>query len=400
MKKTFLPAIAVLVNTLPFPLLAQPGKGELGSYHLILENLYREMMPLCSSLIGVGQGLAGFATLCFISSKVWKHIAAAEPVDFYPLFRPFVIGFCISVFPSVLGVINGIMAPTVTATSAMVTGSRNAIEELLRKKKEAIMETEQYQVYVGPSGEGDREGWYRYTHPDASPGSEGMIEGIGNDIRFAMSKASYNFRNSIKEGMSEILSLVFQAAALCIDTLRTFQMVVLSILGPLVFGLSVFGGFEYSLVVWLARYINVFLWLPVANIFGSLIGKIQENMLRIDLSQIEGAGDTFFSRTDAAYMIFLLIGTVGYFTVPSIANLIVNSSENGAFVTRVTQIFQGSVSKIPTELRNGRGMVGDSFGDQAARVSKSMQSSGSTSPYFNQSIEGSGHNKDRLRGNR
>lgn len=77
---------------------------------------------------------------------------------------------------------------------------------------------------------------------------------------------------------------------------------ILAILGPLVFGFAVFDGFQHTLTVWIARYVNVFLWLPIANIFGSIIGKVQENMLRYDLSQINQQGDTFFSTTDTAYL--------------------------------------------------------------------------------------------------
>ncbi|WP_317169303.1 hypothetical protein [Mucilaginibacter humi] len=70
------------------------------------------------------------------------------------------------------------------------------------------------------------------------------------------------------------------------------------------FWLAVFDGFQHTLTVWLAKYINVFLWLPVANIFGAIIGKVQENMLKLDISQVQSAGDTFFSSTDTAYLIF------------------------------------------------------------------------------------------------
>ena len=70
--------------------------------HGVLEQLYDEMMPLCSQLIGVGQGLAGFAAMWYIA-RVWGHLPRAEPIDFYPLFRPFVIGFCVLFFqPSFL----------------------------------------------------------------------------------------------------------------------------------------------------------------------------------------------------------------------------------------------------------------------------------------------------------
>lgn len=93
--------------------------------------------------------------------------------------------------------------------------------------------------------------------------------------------------------MAEVLKVLFEAAALCINTIRTFYMIVLAILGPLVFGIAVFDGFQHTLTVWIARYLNIFLWLPVANIFGGIMGKIQENMLKEDLQQIATNGDTF-----------------------------------------------------------------------------------------------------------
>jgi conjugative transposon TraJ protein len=100
----------------------------------VLDQLYTEMIPLCSQLIGVGRGIAGFAALWFIAVRVWRHLANAEPIDVYPLLRPFVIGFAILIFPAVIGLINGIMQPTVTATSSMVTNSNEAIAALLQQK--------------------------------------------------------------------------------------------------------------------------------------------------------------------------------------------------------------------------------------------------------------------------
>jgi tetrahydromethanopterin S-methyltransferase subunit C len=79
---------------------------------------------------------------------------------------------------------------------------------------------------------------------------------------------------------------------------------------------------------WLARYIHVFLLLPVANIFGAIIGRIQEKMLQIDIQQVHQQGDTFFNSTDVAYLVFLIIGIVGYFTVTSVAHYIVEAGQN------------------------------------------------------------------------
>ncbi|RKD15094.1 conjugative transposon protein TraJ [Pelobium manganitolerans] len=392
--------LAVMGLILPFISRAQGIADEMNGLHGVLEQLYDEMMPLCDQLIGVGQGLAGFAAMWYIASRVWGHLSRAEPIDFYPLFRPFVIGFCVMIFPSVLGLINGVMKPTVTATAAMVENSDKAIAVLLQKKEEAIKKTDVWQMYVGESGNGDRDKWYKYTHDNEDPADEGLFEGIGNDIKFAMSKASYNFRNSVKEWMSEVLRVLFEAASLCIDTLRTFQLVVLAILGPLVFGIAVFDGFQHTLTVWIARYINIFLWLPVANIFGSIIGKIQEKMLELDISQVQDYGDTFFSRTDVAYLVFMIIGIVGYFTVPSVANYIVHAGGGGALSHKVTSIFGSSSRTVVNTASAGAGMAVDAMGSAANRMTQSMASSGTSNPYFGEGGSGkSGYMDDKLKGN-
>jgi conjugative transposon TraJ protein len=307
--------ITLLAATaLSAPLTTQAQTGINRGLHAVLEELYSEMMPLCSQLISVAQGIAAFAALWYIASRVWRSIANAEPVDLYPLFRPFVIGFCILLFPSVLALINGVMNPTVTATASMMDNSNSAVENLLKHKEEIVKGTIQGMMFRNNHLEGDYEKWLKYTEglPEGSEDSgKSWLESLSSKLEFEGAKWSFNFKHWIKQALAEILQLLFEAAALCINTLRTFQLVVLSILGPLVFGLSVFDGFHHTLTVWLARYINIYLWLPVANIFGAIISTIQEKMLVLDIGQVESTGDTFFSATDTGYLIFLVIGIIG-----------------------------------------------------------------------------------------
>jgi conjugative transposon TraJ protein len=365
---------------LPNLLQAQGVAGEIESFRSVLDGLYDEMIPLSSQLIDVGRGLAGFAAMWYIAARVWRHIANAEAIDFYPLLRPFALGLAVLMFPTVLTIINSVLKPTVTGTAAMVDGSNNSIAFLLKKKEEAIQKSPIWQMYVGLNGEGDKAKWYRYTHPEDD--SEGLLDGIGNDIRFAMAKAAYNFRNSIKQWMSEILHVLYQAAALCINTIRTFYLVILAILGPLIFGISVFDGLQHTLTVWLARYINVFLWLPVANIFGSMIGKIQENMLKMDINQVNQYGDTFFSSTDSAYLIFMVIGIIGYFTVPSIANYIVHAGGYNALLFKATSVFSKGAGSSVTNVVSGAGSMassaGSAFQSKQSVNGSSHQGNGST----------------------
>ena len=52
--------------------------------HQILQNLYVEMMPLCSKMTGVARGLAGLGALFYVAYRVWQALARAEPVDVFP----------------------------------------------------------------------------------------------------------------------------------------------------------------------------------------------------------------------------------------------------------------------------------------------------------------------------
>src|ERR1700722_599394 len=156
----------VLSVTLPGFLWAQDGSDGFRGLQRVLENLYDQMIPLCSQLIGVGRALAGFAALWYIASRVWEHLSRAEPIDFYPLLRPFFIGFCIAIFPMVLSLINGILQPTVAATDSMVQNTNQALYALLDGKQQQLDNPPPNNPATNPDSDPAR--WYQYTHPDGT----------------------------------------------------------------------------------------------------------------------------------------------------------------------------------------------------------------------------------------
>lgn len=389
---TFFGVIALL---LPEFSKAQGIAQSLQGMQPVLDKVYGEMLPLCSRLIDVARGIAGFGALWYIASRVWRQIASAEPIDVYPLLRPFALGLAILLFPMVISILNGILQPTVSATGAMVSDSNRAIERLLKAKEAAIKKSDHWQMYVGEDGNGNKEKWLKYTYPDEE--GESFFEGIGNDMRFFMEKQYYNFKNSIKQWLSQVLEVLYAAASLCINTVRTFFLIVLAILGPLVFGFAVFDGFQNSLVQWLARYVNIFLWLPIANIFGSILGKIQENMLKLDISQIDQQGNTFFSETDFAYLVFLVIGIVGYASVPSIANYVVHASGNNSVLQKVNNM----VSSGSSSIGGARKMAGMAAGGRMAQgASNILHAPSDFMKGYNSagSSDQNSHQQDKLKG--
>ncbi len=394
MKRKIIYSTAGVLLLLQLPLLshAQDITSSLQGMQPILDNVYNQMIPMCSNLIAAAQGIAGFAALWYIASRIWRQIANAEPLDFYPLLRPFALGMAVMLFPMVISLMNGIMQPIVSATAAMVTDSNNSITLLLKQKEDAIKNSSSYQIYVGDDGNGDRDKWYKYAHPDdPNDQNEGTFSSLGNDVKFMMDKASYNFKNSIKEWMSEILQVIYTAAILCINTIRTFYLIVLAILGPLVFGFSVFDGLQHTLSQWVARYINIFLWLPIANIFGSIIGKVQQQMLQLDISQIQSAGDTFFSPTDTCYLIFLCIGIVGYFSVPSVANYVIHAHGGNGLLSKVNNVASTTVSTTIS----AASAVGGRMEQTRSNI---LNAPGDFKAGYNSGGSGNNYQKDKLSG--
>src|SRR6187200_2187813 len=112
------------------------------------------------------------------------------------------------------------------------------------------------------------------------------------------------------------------------------------------------------------------------------MGKIQENMLAEDLQQIASNGDTFFSNTDVAYLIFMIIGIVGYFTVPSVANYIVHAGGGNTLLYKVTSLFGSSSKMAISTASGGAGMAADALGNAVGKMQGSMASQGLSSDYF------------------
>lgn len=284
--------------------------------HQILHTLYQEMMPLCSNLTGVAKGIAGLGALFYVAAKVWQALARAEPIDVYPLLRPFAIGLCIMFFPTfVLGTINTVLSPVVKGCHGMLetqTFDMNKYREQKDKLEYEANKRNPETAYLVDKEEFDKKldelGW-----------SAGDLITMGG---MYIDRAEYRMKQNIRRWFQELLELLFQSAGLVIDTIRTFFLIVLSILGPIAFAISVYDGFQSTLTQWITRYISVYMWLPVSDLFSSVLARIQVLMLTKDIKAM--SDPTFIpDSSNTVYMVFLIIGIFGYFTIPTVANWII-----------------------------------------------------------------------------
>ena len=273
---------------------------DFSNLHTILESLYNEMMPLCGDMLDVAKGLAGLGALFYVAVRVWQSLARAEPIDVYPLLRPFAIGICIMLFPTlVLGTMNTVLSPIVQGTHKMLEGQTMDMQQYREQKdrleREAMLRNPET-AYLVSDEEFDRQldelGW----SPDAMATRMGMYMEVG----------MYNLEKNIRDAFRSLLELLFAAASLLIDTVRTFFLVVLSILGPIAFAFSVWDGFQSTLSQWFTRYISVYLWLPVSDLFSCMLAKIQVLMLQNDILELQNNPNYSLDNSNSVYVIFML----------------------------------------------------------------------------------------------
>ena len=314
--------------------------------HQILQNLYVEMMPLCSKMTGVARGLAGLGALFYVAYRVWQALARAEPVDVFPLLRPFALGLCIMFFPTlVLGTLNSILSPVVKGTHTILESQTFDMNEYRAQKDkleiEAMKRNPETAYLV------DKE---TFDNRLDELGAFDAIEACGMYVDRAM----YNMKKAVQNFFRELLELMFNAAALVIDTLRTFFLIVLSILGPVSFAIS---------CQWFVRYISIYLWLPVSDLFSSVLARIQVLMLQQDIERL--ADPNFIpDGSNGVYITFLIIGIIGYFTIPTVANWIIQAGGGaGNYGKNVTQTASKTGSVVA-------GTAGAAVGNVAGRLIK------------------------------
>lgn len=295
--------------------------------HQILANLYQEMIPLCGNMIGVAKGLAGLGALFYVAYRVWQALSRAEPIDVFPLLRPFAIGLCIMFFPTiVLGTINAVMSPIVKGTHTILESQTMDMKAYQQQKDQLEYEA---RVREGKAWLVDDE-IYDQKMKDLG------ITDTPEIICMWGERLWYDIKAWFRQVIRDFFELLFNASALVIDTIRTFFLVVLAILGPIAFAFSIYDGFQATLTQWLTRYISVYLWLPISDLFSSVLARIQLLMLQQDVEMLQDP-NYIPDGSNGVYIVFLIIGIIGYFTIPTVAGWIIQSGGAGAYGSAVNK---------------------------------------------------------------
>lgn len=333
MKKLILVGILIFLSCNTF---AQDGttlngfSDAINSIHLAVKQLYDTHKGLYGSFIRLSSFSFAFGVLIYILNKTLGQVMRAEQVDFSIIGKPILIFFCLFAYPVLLNFLEDALRPIESTTQSM---SFDSFNDMVEARREMIQGTADWEMFVGPDGEGSQKDFAK-IYNESRRYTPGITE-LDTSMAFQARRAVYRMQNQFRMFLSELLRIFYQAAILCINFVRTYFLLVLAIVGPIPIALSIW--FPGSFGWWVKQYIGKWLWVPLANILATMLNQLQTTIMQLNFEAGGGsAGDPvhMFTPIDVAGIIFLIIGIVSFFTVPSLANMVINSGTAGSALTR------------------------------------------------------------------
>ncbi|WP_319481273.1 hypothetical protein [uncultured Draconibacterium sp.] len=279
-------------------------------------------------LVDMARAIGGIAAFFYISKRIYEQLIADNPVSILPLLRPFALVLVITFWGPF---VNLLLAPTKGLThlsEAVYADKKHIVKERLEDKQQAILTTDLPLFYENEEKEADL--WDKGVNLILTTYNIFSGRAIHNQINFYMMDAT-----------RQLLESFFEVLVYLIAFLRTVFCVLLVIFGPLVFALSIFDGFQDNYLQWIARFINVNLYLPIALLILSIVQEILIYVLEMEIAQINAMliyePKLFF----VSNLIVPVCGIIGMAMVPKISSWIIHASgtnSGGGRLVRTTAV--------------------------------------------------------------
>lgn len=285
-----------------------------------------------STFSSIGRAIGAIGALLYIAYRVWGHMARAEAIDVFPLLRPFALGLVIINFGVFTGFLDSMVDIISNQTQNIVEGSTDALEvkykeynkvlgDELFKRDLSFFGFNPDEVYNQDNR--NQEGDFLDTIKYAVVGLLEKINRLGADVG--------TFFESL---IHKCVGWCMQFGTVAIDTVSTFFLIVLTLLGPIVFGIACFDGFGHIISNWVSRYISISLWVPISHILHYLMNQIEMNLVQADIASYQAVQTVASSWI---FIVFYIMGIIAYFTVPTIAGWVVDAGSGaGALLSKTT----------------------------------------------------------------
>lgn len=264
-------------------------------------------------LVDMARAIGGIAAFFYISKRIYEQLIADNPVFLLPLLRPFALVLVITFWGPF---VNLLMVPTKGLThlsEAIYADKKHIVAEKLEEKQDAILSV-------------DLPLFYENEEKEAALWDKGinLLLTTYNIISGRALQHQINFY--IMDALRQVLESFFEVLVYLVAFLRTIFCVLLVIFGPLVFAISIFDGFQDNYLQWIARFVNVNLYLPIALIILSLVQEVLIFVLDAEITKIHSMLIYHPSLFFVSNLVVPICGIVGMAMVPKIASWIVQAS--------------------------------------------------------------------------
>ena len=275
-------------------------------------------------LVNMARAIGGIAAFLYISKRIYEQLIADNPISLLPLLRPFALVLVITFWGPFVHLL---MVPTKGLTKlseAIYADKKHIVVARLEEKQDAIF-------YA------DLPAFQENEEKEATLWDKGinMLLTSYNIVtgRALQHQINFYFMNIVRQLMESL----FEAIVYLIAFLRTVFCVLLVIFGPLVFAVSIFDGFQENYLQWIARFINVNLYLPIALIVLSLVQEVLIFVLEAEIAATKASLIYQPSLYYVSNMVVPVCGIVGLSMVPRIASWIISASGTGTGGARMVK---------------------------------------------------------------
>jgi len=230
----------------------------------------------------------------------------------------------------VLGSLNGILSPLVQATHSLMEGQTLDMQQWQRQRDELERQSRERlppDSYYVEDEEMERD----LAQLGVDDTTQQTLDRMNRE------RSSWSVKGLLLKGLTWLLELLFAAAGIILDVLRTFYLIVLSLLGPIAFAISVFDGFQNTLVQWLSKYISIYLWLPISDLFSAVVARLQTLSMRHDAEMMAQDYGWYFDASNTVNVIFMFVAICGYLCIPSIASWVVQANGFSSYNRTISQ---------------------------------------------------------------
>ncbi|MGV8092073.1 MAG: hypothetical protein AB2L24_09450 [Mangrovibacterium sp.] len=264
-------------------------------------------------LVNMARAIGGIVAFLYISKRIYEQLIVDNPISLLPLLRPFALALVISFWGPFVQLL---MVPTKGLTKlseAIYADKKHIVAQRLEEKQDAIF-------YA------DLPAFQENEEKEATLWDKG-INMLLTTYNIASGRALLHQINFyLMDGMCRLMETLFEAVVYLIAFLRTVFCVLLVIFGPLVFAVSIFDGFQDNYLGWIARFVNVNLYLPIALIILALVQEVLIYVLEAEIASIKSSLIYMPSMYYVSNLIVPLCGIVGLAMVPKIASWIISAS--------------------------------------------------------------------------